>query len=119
MNGLDSIIINFLQVQLWKSVASIKNSVKFHCTVIFYIQVLLKLTEKKAGGGGKEKMTILYMSLHHFYLWVVLLSNAALSLFKEFNSIHIFTLYTNTIFLLWDYGVKIALCVLTHITTTS
>lgn len=45
MNGLDSIIINFLQLQLWKSVTSIKSLCQFslHCH-FFYIQVLLKLT---------------------------------------------------------------------------
>lgn len=33
MNGLESIIINFLQVQLWKSVTSIKSlcQVSLHC----------------------------------------------------------------------------------------
>lgn len=47
MNGLDSIIINFLQVQLWKSVTSIKSPCQLSHNVIFYIQDLLKLTPQK------------------------------------------------------------------------
>lgn len=91
MNGLDSIIINILKVQLWKSVTSIKSlcHVAQHCHFL-------------CSGFAEINKAVLQMSLHLFYLWVVLLSSAVLLfLFEEFNSVYIFALYTNIIFLLW------------------
>lgn len=55
INGLDSIIINFLQVHLWKSVTSIKSlcQVSLHCH--FLHSGFAEINKKKK----KKKMTIL------------------------------------------------------------
>lgn len=49
MNGLDSIIINFLQVQLWKSVTSIKSlcQVSLHCHFLHSGFAEIKKKKKK------------------------------------------------------------------------
>jgi len=51
MNGLDNIIINFLQVQLWKSVTSIKSlcQVSLHCHFLHsgFAEINKKKNKKK------------------------------------------------------------------------
>lgn len=54
--------------------------VSVHCHFLHSGFAEIKREKKKK---KRQDMTILYMSLHHFYLWVVLLSNAALSLFED------------------------------------
>ena len=104
MNGLDSIVINFPQVQLRQSVTSIKSLRQLAWRCHFFTLGLLKLT----------KTITPRTAWHPSRLWVVLLSSALLLAEPQILKAFFFKLYTNIIFLLWYHGDKIALCVLTY-----
>ena len=104
MNGLDSIVINFPQVQLRQSVTSIKSLRQLAWRCHFFTLGLLKLT----------KTITPRTAWHPSRLWVVLLSSALLLAEQQILKAFFFKLYTNIIFLLWYHGDKIALCVLTY-----